>query len=299
MSDLPPKPPKEALGAQRAKRGTRPNIPPPAGQRTGGSRRSRGRKEDKPALPPKPLEPTVQLKIGNKAILPRCQYWDMRPEDPYIDGSPLRFFQCGQPARPGYSVCGFHGVGWKKREKAGHRQPQRSIVAEMFKGNGLDERVQGEFLDNNPIAKSRYEFHLQNPQLLDFWPVIAMARTCLEHFMDLANLDKTETMDGSDPPIVRAVEMARKLVGICKDASEYERRLGQVTNAEVERHVNATAIVLARFLEPKQLEAARQCYIELVTRTDSFPMGRLRLQDGRRDPGEPGPGTNGDDPGDG
>ena len=118
----------------------------------------------------------------------------------------------------------------------------------------------------------RYSGYLNGPALFDFWPVVALTRALLEHFMDKANLDETEDVDG---PLQKALIMAEKPVTVMERVADSERRVGPLRGAELERFLEAVVIVLATHLDPAQLFAAQRQLQELLDRDEKHPMGRL------------------------
>jgi hypothetical protein len=126
--------------------------------------------------------------------------------------------------------------------------------------------------EGNDDVRRRYNAHLNNPDLFDFAPLVALIRAMLEHFVNRANLAETEDVDGL---LQRAVSLAERLLTIMERVADVERRVGPVRPAEVERFLAAVGIVLATHLEPAQLPAAQQQLEELLSRDDKHPMGRL------------------------
>lgn len=126
--------------------------------------------------------------------------------------------------------------------------------------------------EGNDDVRRRYHAHLNNPDLFDFGPLVALTRAMLEHFVNRANRDETEGVDGL---LQRAVSLAERLLTIMKCIADVERRVGPVRPAEVERFLAAVGIVLAAHIEPAQLPAARRQLEELLSRDDKRPMGRL------------------------
>lgn len=126
--------------------------------------------------------------------------------------------------------------------------------------------------EGNDDVRRRYNAHLNNPDLFDFGPLVALTRAMLEHFVNRANLGETE---GVDAFLQRAVSLAERLLKIMKRVADVERHVGPVRPAEVERFVAAVGIVLATYIEPAQLPGARRQFEELLSRDDKHPMGRL------------------------
>ena len=269
----------------------------PTGPTTGGRLRSRGRKADKPAVPPQPLVATCAEKRTGREV-PRCSFWDMRPADRTAVDSPLVFFQCRQAARIGFKVCGWHGAGFAVRERRGEREPRGQATLIDGSSSERAKRSMDEFLRHNLPLRERYLFHLNNPSLLDFRDTIALCRAVHEHFVQKANLDKTEMADGSDPPLLRAIAAAERLVNVVTRLAEFERRLGPVTHAEVERFLDAVSLTIAHYVPREQLAEASQYLTGLLIRDDRAPMGRGRLLESAPASGSaaPGDGVNGGGP---
>ena len=275
----------------RRPKGPRADRPTHIPGTTDGTKRSRGRRYDKPAEPPQPLADICPACFG-KGTAPRCQFWDMRPIDREDATSPLIFFQCSKPARTGRSVCGWHGAGFAVREQRKQRQA-------AMQGRPDKEAAEAKFLAANPDARERYLSLLNSPTLFDLSPTVAMARTAVEHYATRADLNITQTRDGSDPPILRLVKAAETLANVASKVLDIERKLGPVTNAEVERFINACGVTLARFIPTDELADAEAFFLGLLVRDDVHPMGRLRRAVGEGDPSGPlgGDGSGRDDPG--
>jgi hypothetical protein len=126
--------------------------------------------------------------------------------------------------------------------------------------------------EGNDDVRRRYTWHLNNSDLFDFCPLVALTRALLEHFVNKANLDEPEGVDGA---LQKAVIIAEKLATIMERIADSERRVGPVRRAEVERFLEAVSIVLATHLEPAQLPAAQRQFEELLSRDDKHPMGRI------------------------
>jgi hypothetical protein len=127
-------------------------------------------------------------------------------------------------------------------------------------------------LEGNDDVHRRYNWHLNNPDLFDFGPVVALTRALLEHYVNRANLEETEGVDGI---LQKAVIMAEKLVAIMERIAKSERRVGPVRRAEVDRFLSAVSIILATHIEPAQLPAVQRQLQELLSRDNKHPMGRL------------------------
>lgn len=228
--------------------------------------RRRGRAEDKPAHPPQPLSALT------RAGKTRCQYWDMRRQDPEELESPLTYFQCGQPARAGLEVCAYHGAGSAKREKLGIRQ--NPATAALRSGLSARPEVLEHFLDGNPDVKDRYRRYLDAPDLLDLKPLVAWCRAMTEHFIKQADLDATEMPNGSEPPILRALSATQRTVDVVERLARIERTLGPITHAEFERSIRAVGVVIAEFVAPERVDAAYTRLRDLLRRDDRPPVGR-------------------------
>ena len=81
--------------------------------------------------------------------------------------------------------------------------------------------------EGNDDLRRRYNAHLNNPDLFDFGPLVALTRAMLEHFVNVAKLDETEGVDGL---LQKAVSLAERLLTIMERIADVERHVGPAGN---------------------------------------------------------------------
>lgn len=201
----------------------------------------RGRKPD-PNKPrkPQPPQPLVERCAPSKACpegRPRCQRWAMR------DGAQ---WQCSRPAREGFPVCGIHGAGYAKREKAGERLPIG--ITNLVTGHQASQVTLLRVREANPALGALFEARLQDPEVYDMRPRVALAQALLDQVVS------RKIEDGDEPQVMSQIQALLKVV---KDALDAEERMGPITHEELRRLTTTFAQVLREFVPPEMLEAAK------------------------------------------
>lgn len=200
---------------------------------------ARGRK--KPQR--KDFAATIAMPRGGRA--PRCQ-------KPKRDGT-----QCEKAARKGFTVCGSHGAGYKKRERAGTRQNPRT--ASITTGRFTSDEAKQDLIAEDPGFAADLQFFLDHPEKRrDLDTLLAYAWATLRR-VARHTPDVVVTEYGEQPPaIVATLQMlAMTLERVAKiEWKIYQSGAPTLTVAQAQRLVKGMVEVLHEFVPGPALESA-------------------------------------------
>lgn len=211
---------------------------------------------------PGDLEPTLRGSDHS-----RCQFWLVET----VEG----FWQCGQPSRPGYKVCGWHGAGFEKRVRAGLKQDPKiagamAAVARHGIVAGVGERKKNRrmsmskemraevFAANPPLAALYGELRV-SPDLINLRDELAMARALARHYSSQADMDEMmpDPETGAPPPVLQLIESLETVLKIGERVMRLERELGPITPSDMKAVVEVFSACLREFVPGERLDEAR------------------------------------------
>ncbi len=129
--------------------------------------------ENRRDKPPRSLEQHTKPSRRHRAGVPRCQRWEIR------DGE---IWQCPKACRPDFTVCGVHGAGYPKRERADDRINPR--LGSLTTGEKASPATVHTLFAKHPALGAMYDFQIkEDAALLDLRPQLALAKVLAMHFV--------------------------------------------------------------------------------------------------------------------
>ena len=179
-------------------------------------------------------------------------------------------FQCGLGAEKGNLLCSRHlhakGVRGAAIAAPASIERQTNILNTLSGANvkGPMMRLQQTqraalCLTSDPGLMSLYHDYLNDEALYDFKPQVALGKALLHRYLEISNLNDPDRVVGIgtllEAPALRAIGALEKVVNLGVKYLSYEKKLGAISHADLQRLLRALRRAVNRFLkDPKDVE---------------------------------------------
>lgn len=177
-------------------------------------------------------------------------------------------YQCRARAASGSLLCHRHirgGISARKGKPGDPDNAKSSMRMQAAVAQALGKRepdpikrlVKGQrqtlVLQNDPGLRNLYERYLEDEDLMDFRPQVALGKALLHRYLEISNLNDPDRVVGLgtllEAPALRAISALERVVNLGVRYAAHEKKIGAVSNADLARFLRALRRAVNRFLK--------------------------------------------------